>query len=109
MAQPTIILSGMIAADPRHGGATWAVLQYLLGLQALGCDVYFIEPIQEKALGPAGTTLHESASAAYFREVVNDFGLQGRAALLLAGSKQTFGLTYEELLSISERADALIA
>ena len=36
----TILLSGMIAADPHQGGATWAVLQYLLGLQPLGHDVH---------------------------------------------------------------------
>ena len=107
-AKPTIVLSGMIAADPWHGGATWAVLQYLLGLQELGCDVYLIEPIQAKALRPAGTTLDESTSVAYFREVVTEFRLQGRAALLLAGTPQTFGLTYQELLSVAGRADVLI-
>ena len=34
-----VIVSGMIAATPRQGGATWAVLQYLLGLRRLGCEV----------------------------------------------------------------------
>ena len=31
-----IVVSGMIAADPFQGGATWAVLQYVLGFRALG-------------------------------------------------------------------------
>ena len=48
----TILLSGMIAADPFQGGATWAVLQYLLGLQRLGHDVVLIEPVPPKSLRP---------------------------------------------------------
>ena len=107
-AKPTIVLSGMIAADPCHGGATWAVLQYLLGLQELGCDVYLIEPIKPGALHPAGTALDQSTSAAYFRQVIAEFRLLGRAALLLDGTQQTFGLAYGELLSVAARADLLI-
>src|SRR5580700_5895945 len=96
-AKPTILFSGMIAGDPGHGGATWAVLQYVLGLLELGCDVYFVEPIQMKALRPAGSPLRESTSAAYFRTVVDEFQLQSRAALLLCGTRETRGLRYEEL------------
>ena len=33
----------MVAAAPHQGGATWAVLQYLLGFKRLGHDVYFVE------------------------------------------------------------------
>ena len=51
MAQPklTILFSGMIAGDPWQGGATWAVLQYVLGLRRLGHDVVIVEPVK---LGP---------------------------------------------------------
>jgi hypothetical protein len=107
-AKPTIIVSGMIAAAPGQGGATWAVLQYVLGLRELGCDVCFVEPVQAKALRPAGADLRESTSAEYFSAVVNEFALPGRAALLLSGTRETCGLDYDELLSISARADALI-
>ena len=98
-----IIVSGMIAADPNQGGATWAVLQYVLGLQRLGHEVCFIEPVPEKALKPKGCTLADSASAAYFRKIVADFGLAGRAALLLAGTEETVGLTYAELRAVAAR------
>jgi hypothetical protein len=50
----TILLSGMMAADPHQGGATWAVLQYVLGLQELGHEVVFVEPISRESLRPAG-------------------------------------------------------
>jgi len=40
-----IFVSGMIAADPFQGGATWAVLQYVLGLKRLGHAAVFVEPV----------------------------------------------------------------
>jgi hypothetical protein len=39
-----ILVAGMVAADPHQGGATWAVLQYVLGLQELGHDVWLVDP-----------------------------------------------------------------
>ena len=104
----TILFSGMIAADPHQGGATWAVLQYLLGLQRLGHEVCFIEPIQEAALQPKSTDLAASKNAKYFREVVSAFGLEKNSTLLLAGTQRTVGLPYEDLLQIARRADVLI-
>jgi hypothetical protein len=56
----TILISGMVAAVPHQGGATWAVLQYLLGCRQLGHHVYFVEPIEETALRPAGAPLAAS-------------------------------------------------
>ncbi|MBI2821626.1 MAG: hypothetical protein HYX74_05325 [Acidobacteria bacterium] len=98
----------MIAGVPNQGGATWAVLQYLLGFKELGCDVYFVEPVEPAALRPAGAPLPASANAAYFCEVVRDFGLGERAALLLAGTRQTVGLPYDRLRRLARRADLLV-
>jgi hypothetical protein len=50
----------------------------------------------------------QSENAKYFADVVAEFNLQGRAALLLTGTQQTVGLTYEQLLGVSRRADVLI-
>ncbi len=98
----------MIAADPWQGGATWAVLQYVLGLRRLGHEVFFIEPIQAQALGPASAALAEPDSARYFQSVGDEFGLRDHAALLLAGSRDTFGLSYDELKRIAARTDLLL-
>jgi hypothetical protein len=104
----TILVSGMIAADPCQGGATWAVLQYLLGLQRLGHVVYFVEPVAEAALQPAGVPLARSVNATYFRQVMNDFGFEQTSALLLAGTQRTVGLSYPQLREAAGRADMLI-
>jgi len=105
---PTIMVSGMIAADPHQGGATWAVLQYVLGLRQLGHEVYFIEPVKRTALRPEGARLDESRNALYFREVMQNFGLEHSAALLLADTKETVGLSYDELLQAARRTDVLL-
>jgi hypothetical protein len=52
-----IVVSGMIGGDPCQGGATWAVLQYILGLRQLGHDVCLIEPVAPNKLQPRGTDL----------------------------------------------------
>ena len=104
----TIIVAGMIAADPHQGGATWAVLQYVLGLRQLGHEVYFIEPIAAEKLQPGGTDLSGSVNAAYFRSVMRQFALESHAALLLAGTAHTEGLPYHRLRSIAARSDCLI-
>jgi hypothetical protein len=100
----TILFSGMIAGDPRQGGASWAILQYLLGFARLGHRVYFVEPVQPEKLA-AETTSTDVRK--YFGRIVRAFELDGRAALLAAGSKQTIGLSYAELVRIARNADVL--
>ena len=87
-----ILVCGMIAADPGQGGATWAVLQYVLGLRELGHDVYLLEPIPATAIQPAGAPLSASRNAAYFRDVVARFELEDRAALVRDDTNDTVGL-----------------
>lgn len=104
----TILLAGEIAGVPHQGGATWAVLQYLLGFRQLGHDVFFVEPVAPAALTPLGAALAESFNAAYFRQVIEEFDLATRAALLVAGTRETVGLPYAELRRIARRADLLV-
>jgi len=98
----------MIAGDPWQGGATWAVLQYVLGLRRLGHEVFFVEPIQPKALRPTGSGLSNSDNARYFQSVCDEFSLRDHAALLIAGSRETVGLSYDELQRIAARADLML-
>jgi len=93
----TVLVAGMVAGNPHQGGATWAVLQYVLGLRRLGHDVWLVEPVPE--LTPA--------SERYFRGVVAEFGLEGRAALL-TGEDETSGVPYARLLEAARGADLLL-
>ena len=97
----TILVSGMIADDPYQGGATWAVLQYVLGFQRLGHDVYLVEPVNQAAFNSPETSK-------YFFEVTRAFGLEQKAALWSAGTQQTVGIPYEFLRQMSAKTDPLI-
>ncbi|HZN65828.1 MAG TPA: hypothetical protein VFB66_11080 [Tepidisphaeraceae bacterium] len=102
-----ILFSGMIAADPHQGGATWAVLQYLLGFRRLGHDVYFVEPVPARSLRPEGVSLKDSVNAKYFMQVVSRFNFRGRAALIMPCTRQTAGMSYEQVQEVADRADVL--
>jgi hypothetical protein len=104
-----IVVAGMIAADPGQGGAAWAVLQYVLGLRALGHDVYLVEPIPAGSIAPYGAPLADSANARYFHDVAARFDLNGRAALLREDTRETSGgVTYAELKRAVRGCDLLI-
>jgi hypothetical protein len=107
-ARLMVIVSGMMAGDPGQGGATWAVLQYVLGLKRLGHEVYLIEPLSPSALRPAGASLEASENAGYFRNVATDFGLEDVCSLILEGTTTTVGLPYPQLRNIARKADALL-
>jgi hypothetical protein len=86
-----VIVAGMVAGNPGQGGATWAVLQYVQGLERLGHEVLLVEPI-------AAPT---SAIRTYFEALALP-----RAALLVGGTEQTVGTSYESILDFG--ADLLI-
>jgi hypothetical protein len=98
----------MIAANPHQGGATWAVLQYLLGLRRLGHEVLFVEQCPESDLRPSGEPLERSENASYFKRVMADYGFEGSSALLLAGTEETVGLPYHRLVELAADADLLL-
>jgi hypothetical protein len=88
----------MVAGDPHQGGATWAVLQYVLGLRGLGHDVVLVEPVDELT----------DETRVYFDAVVRAFGLEDRAALVVGGTEETAGLGRAQLRSLAREADLLL-
>jgi len=108
MPKLKIIVSGMIAGTPGQGGAAWAVLQYVLGLLQLGHDVYLIEPVTARQLVPASSSLDASTNAKYFLDVVRNFHLEQRCSLLLHGTRETVGLPYSRLQSVTAEATLLL-
>lgn len=90
-----ILVSGRIAATPNQGGATWAVLQYLLGLRELGHDIWFAETIPAAQVCPEGAELTGSRNAAYAGRVLSRFGFAEQWTLVVEGTTQTAGRDYE--------------
>jgi hypothetical protein len=98
-----IVFSGMVAGDPRQGGATWAVLQYLIGLEALGHEVIVVEPLTPRAgADPLGA---DSPAVGYFDSLEV---LRGRAALIAPGGEATAGLSFRQLADFAAEADLLL-
>jgi hypothetical protein len=91
------VVSGMLAGDPHQGGATWAVLQYVLGLERLGHEVLFLEPVPASGL---------PAAAPYFRRVVAVYGIG--AALLVEGEERTVGVPYADVREWTRNARVLL-
>jgi hypothetical protein len=94
------VVSGMVAATPGQGGATWAVLQYVLGLRRLGWEVVFVEPVASPA-GPGGVGVE------YCREVMDRHGVD-RWALLDDTTGEAFGMERATLLEAVSGADIII-
>jgi hypothetical protein len=88
----------MVAGNPEQGGATWAVLQYVLGLRRLGHDVFLVEPVHE----------FSPTTVAYFQKVAQRFGLTARAALVASGRRESVGLPYRRVREVASSADMLI-
>ncbi|MGH8542400.1 MAG: glycosyltransferase [Gammaproteobacteria bacterium] len=103
-----ILLSAMVAGVPRQGGIAWIALQYALGLRRLGHEVLLVEPLDEGQVRPGRAPLWSCENAAYFRDVVGQFGLEDEATLLLTGTRETAGLTYDQVRDWASRADLLV-
>lgn len=94
-----IIVSGMVAGTPGHGGASWAILQYLLGLRRLGHDVWLVEPVARES------DIH--TGAAYAQATLGPIGLGERWALL-APDRTSAGISHAALLQLADRTDVLL-
>lgn len=71
-----ILFAGIIARYP-FGGVTWCSLMYLLGLRALGHEVFYIEDTGEVVYDPVLDTrsLDPSYGTSYIHQALEPFGL----------------------------------
>ena len=78
-----ILFAGIIARYP-FGGVTWCSLMYLLGLRALGHDVFYIEDTGECVYDPVQNTraTDPSYGTSYIQHSLEPFGLGDRWAFV---------------------------
>ncbi len=78
-----ILFAGIIARYP-FGGVTWCSLMYLLGLRALGHDVFYVEDTGECVYDPVRNTraLDPSYGTGYIHAALEPFGLGDRWAFV---------------------------
>jgi hypothetical protein len=89
----TVVVGGALANKAGSSGEAWVRMSWVRGLQRLGLDVWFVEEL-------AQSTGHDPAAEAWFRAVVEGFGLERRATLLDEGAAIT-GPTLDELLDLA--------
>lgn len=93
-----VIVSGLIAQYP-IGGVTWDYLQYLLGLAALGHDVYYVEDSEQWPYDPVkkGTGQDGAYNAAYLASIMARFGFAERWAYRFPGGSLPEGTVFPEV------------
>ena len=89
----TVVVAGAIANKPNSGGEAWVRLSWVRGLQRLGLNVGFVEELPTAA----------DAGVAYFRSVVDRFGL-GRIATLLVDGETVVGSPVDDLVALAPSA-----
>jgi hypothetical protein len=104
-----ILLSGTIGRSGL-GGQAWASLQYLLGLRALGHDVYYLEDCGSTSSvwnwDTEEWTQEIDFPAAYVRNSLEPFGFKER--WIYRTNTQAAGMSIERLQSLCGEADLLI-
>ncbi|HEV8296494.1 MAG TPA: hypothetical protein VGQ20_04330 [Acidimicrobiales bacterium] len=91
-----ILVAGMLADDAGQGGASWALLHWVLGLAQLGHDVVVVDPLSS---GDADAT-----TSRYFAALCAEHDLCGRAALLRRQGPP-IGMATDDLRMFIHRAD----
>src|SRR5437867_10873649 len=110
-----IIVTGLIAQHPLLAGVTWDYLQYVLGLQRLGHDVYYFEDSGQWPYTPDGGASGSdwiaydcAPNVEHLAQVMSRFGLADRWAYHFPIKPRWFGLPSGKRRGVIESADLLI-
>jgi hypothetical protein len=84
----SLVVGGALANKAGNGGEAWVRLSWIRGFQQLGLDVWFVEELtSDQCVDAAGRRVvpDEAVCVRFFRDVVQRFGLESRASLLVDG------------------------
>jgi hypothetical protein len=91
---------------PDFAGSTWVRMQYLLGLERLGVEAYWIDRV--KPIDPLAYHHSLEYITARFHRLARDFGFEDRYCLVYNEGEKHFGLTSEQVAGLCEEADLLL-
>jgi hypothetical protein len=104
-----VIVTGLIAQHPLMAGVTWDYLQFAVGLDRLGHDVYYFEDSGEwPYAGKDQSALDCSANIAHLAGVMSRFDLGDRWAYRCPITSEWSGLREEVRKSVIQSADLLV-
>lgn len=107
----TIIVSGALANKHLSGGAIWTRLSWLLGFRRLASQVYFVEQLDCASVVDARgcpTSFAESENLARFTRTMQEFGIEGNAALLYEDGEEIYGMSRADLVELAKSTDVLV-
>src|SRR5678816_2940418 len=111
MSRKRVVVMGFMANIP-IAGVVWQHLHYIVGLQRLGHEVYYIEDSARLPYDPVAGEITNDYSYAlkYLARLATQFGFEGRwafCARYLPG-EPCHGLTRARMLELYRTADAIL-
>lgn len=111
MKKKRLIVMGFMGTCP-IAGVLWQHLHYIVGLQRLGHEVFYIEDSARNFYNPAtfDVGLDTSHCAAVLKELARAFGFEGRWAVCArqAPGMPCMGLTRSQIRELYRSADAIL-
>jgi hypothetical protein len=107
---PLIFISGALANKPFNGGNAWTRLSWVTGFKRLGFEVCVVEQIAaDNCVDASGqpAAFENSVNLAWFRQVMEQFGLTRSASLICEAGKSVWGIPVAELTARASQASLL--
>ena len=107
---PKVVVLGMISKMP-VAGVVWQTVQYLVGLERLGYETYYVEAHARtpSMLMRRDTDDSSKLAADFIGKVMRGFGMASRWAFhALHDDGACYGMSYSQLLSLYREAAAII-
>ena len=107
MTRPKVVVAtNGTSAWPEFAGSSWVRLQYLLGLDRLGIDAFWVD-----RLGKIDPTKHHHTLdyvVRRFDRMAEDFGFEGRYCIVYNRGQRHFGMSEAELRRLLESTDLVL-
>jgi hypothetical protein len=101
-----IVGTGGTSGWPHFGGSIWVRLQYLLGLERLGVDSYWVD--QLPMIDPAKNLHGLAYLMKRFDDVARDFGFEERYCVVYNDGERHFGMGERQLSRLTDSTDLLL-
>ena len=112
-----VVASRGVSGLPEIAGNTWTFLQYVLGLDRLGVESFWVDhqakldprlPAQSGRARPHEDCHSVDYVGQRFHEMAQAFGFEGRYSILYDGEAPGFGMTEAALGELAAEADVLL-
>jgi hypothetical protein len=112
-----VVASPGASGLPEFAGNTWAFLQYVVGLDRLGVEAFWVDhqpkldprrPARDRRAHPAEDCHSIEYVSARFGAMARDFGFDGRYSIIYDGGASASGMSPKELREVAEEADLLL-